>query len=61
MRKVKNNLLNTYFLNLANKLSEINLYETFPNPSVGAVALSKKILALALLEKKALHTRNTQY
>ena len=52
MRKVKNNLLDNYFLNLANKLSEINLYETFPNPSVGAVALSKKNFSIGFTGKK---------
>ena len=40
MRKLKNNLDN-YFLNLLNNLSEINQFETFPNPCVGAVLVNK--------------------
>ena len=40
MPKLKNNLDN-YFLKLSNKLSEINQFETFPNPCVGAVLVNK--------------------
>ena len=42
MPKLKNNLDN-YFLKLSNKLSEINQFETFPNPCVGAVLVNKKV------------------
>ena len=41
MHKLKNNLSEKYLLNLTNKLSEINQFETFPNPSVGAIGLDK--------------------
>ena len=41
MSKLKNRNLNKYFLNLSNKLSEINQFVTFPNPCVGAVLLNK--------------------
>ena len=41
MPKLKNNLPNKYLINLANKLSEINQFETFPNPCVGAVGIDK--------------------
>jgi len=43
MRKLKNNISQNYFLNLSNKLSEINQFETFPNPSVGAIGLDKNL------------------
>ena len=33
---------NSYFVYLANKLSLINQFTTFPNPSVGAVSVFKK-------------------
>jgi len=41
MPKLKNNLPNKYLINLANKLSEINQFETFPNPCVGAVGIDQ--------------------
>ena len=43
MRKLKSNLSHSYLLNLSNKLSEINQFETFPNPSVGAIGLDKNL------------------
>lgn len=43
MRKLKSNLSENYLLNLSNKLSEINQFETFPNPSVGAIGLDKNL------------------
>lgn len=42
MIKLKNNYIENYLLNLSNKLSEINQFETFPNPCVGAVAIDNK-------------------
>ena len=41
MLKLKNKDFDIYLTKLANKLSEINRYNTFPNPSVGAVILKK--------------------
>mgnify|MGYP005758072495 CR=1 FL=1 len=41
MGKAKSKELNKYFLNLSNKLSEINQFVTFPNPCVGAVLVCK--------------------
>ena len=44
MGKAKSKELNKYFLKLSNKLSEINQFETFPNPCVGAVLVNKNNL-----------------
>tara|TARA_B100000963_G_scaffold53391_1_gene41530 strand:+ start:12485 stop:13573 length:1089 start_codon:yes stop_codon:yes gene_type:complete len=52
MHKVKNNKLNSYFLKLSNKLSEINEFETFPNPCVGAVLVNKNKILTSYTEKK---------
>ena len=41
MPKLKNNFPKKYLINLANKLSEINQFETSPNPCVGAVGIDK--------------------
>ena len=51
MPKLKNNLDN-YFLNLSNKLSEINQFETFPNPCVGAVLVNKNKIETSYTGKK---------
>ena len=51
MPKLKNNLHN-YFLNLSNKLSEINQFETFPNPCVGAVLVNKNNIQTSYTGKK---------
>ena len=52
MPKLKNNNLNNYFLNLSNKLSEINQFETFPNPCVGAVLENKNNIRNIIYRKK---------
>ena len=51
MPKLKNNFDN-YFLNLSNKLSEINQFETFPNPCVGAVLVNKNKIETSYTGKK---------
>ena len=51
MGKAKSKELNKYFLKLSNKLSEINQFETFPNPCVGAVLVYKTIYRLLTQEK----------
>ena len=52
MPKLKNKNLNNYFLNLSNKLSEINQFETFPNPCVGAVLVNKYDVKTSCTGKK---------
>ena len=53
MLKLKNKDFDIYLTKLANKLSEINRHNTFPNPSVGAVILKKNgsFGALVLLQR----------
>merc|ERR1711991_326607 len=46
------NNLDNYFLNLSNKLSEINQFETFPNPCVGAVLVNKNKIETSYTGKK---------
>ncbi len=52
MHNIKNKSLNNYFLTLSNKLSEINQFETFPNPCVGAVLVNKNIIKTSYTGKK---------
>ena len=52
MDKIKNKNLNNYFLTLSNKLSEINQFETFPNPCVGAVLVNKNTIETSYTGKK---------
>ena len=52
MHKIKNKNLNNYFLTLSNKLSEINQFETFPNPCVGAVLVNKNYIKTSYTGKK---------
>ncbi len=52
MGKTKNKNFNNYFLNLSNKLSEINQFETFPNPCVGAVLVNKSNIQTAFTGKQ---------
>ena len=49
MGKAKSKELNKYFLKLSNKLSEINQFETFPNPCVGAVLVYKNNISTSYL------------
>ena len=52
MNKIKNKSLNNYFLKLSNKLSEINQFETFPNPCVGAVLVNKNNIETSFTGKQ---------
>ena len=51
MDKAKSKELNKYFLKLSNKLSEINQFETFPNPCVGAVLVYKNNISTSYTGK----------
>jgi diaminohydroxyphosphoribosylaminopyrimidine deaminase/5-amino-6-(5-phosphoribosylamino)uracil reductase len=51
MGKAKSKELNKYFLKLSNKLSEINQFETFPNPCVGAVLVYKNNISTSYTGK----------
>lgn len=51
MPKLKNRNLINYFLNLSNKLSEINQFVTFPNPSVGAVLTNQENISYSYTGK----------
>ncbi len=51
MPKLKSSNLHSYFLKLSNKLSEINQFTTFPNPSVGAVLFSKNNISTSCTGK----------
>lgn len=51
MPKIKNRILNSYFIELCNKLSNINQYITYPNPCVGAVLAGKNNYRVAFTGK----------